>query len=197
MKTVEIDGERFVLTIPEFHSLKKLCQENEEKCYTIRSGLVGKTLTWAREQEHFEHFILNMFHDGSCVGVQAATNQQGEQSNASLTINWRPVLVPIDKYGFFDDFLTKRYKNGATILFGSVEVSGKPFHPLDLPTEKPIDSIRLCDSVENRSMCLQWVVWNGLLICTRCLAKNICMAGFIETELGMPTPKLPVKGLKF
>ena len=176
-KRVKIDGEWFLVTIPDYNDFVEFYNARIARMSERHDdGTIARFLFYRDTPE-------DSLPDFSVPGILTTTAVCGVSVQPNEISGWQPMLVPLSRTGEISDWLSQ-YRNGFRIGLGSLMVGNKVvsndtdrFHamasyPLYQETAGDCPDIRFCDS-EAGGKPISWVVWNGRLIADRILLSNI------------------------
>ena len=182
--TVELNGDRFLLTIPsvqEWHEFIRYCTYKEEIC----NACFFERSCYVFEQTEEDSFLIrnSMLYEDRSDRVAKIRDGGISFFGTELlpALRFRPMLIPLSRNGEIDRTMTSmngEMMDGGYLVLREIPSDGWVSRPVTIGcSEKPYQDFYVIPSSEytvsveetttKEKSPLKWLVCNGMLVCTQ------------------------------
>lgn len=181
---VTIEGDQYLLTVPECNMLDRFL----DYCVRNRLAVDSKTpcYSWKKTYGAGPMNLRSILLVPHITGYPVTFEDHA---------GWRPMLVPLKQDGCPSSWFI-RMKNGTVVRGGSLgcRESGRPsMHfaliedmwdeaPVLTESDLRVDAPRIMDTQFQSDSNIPWVVWEGRLICSRILVRDISVNKLLQSR---------------
>lgn len=177
MKLCNLDGEQYLLTVPnrtqmlEFQKLQEVLGNGEMEQYRL-DGYYYQQM-YPHPQGTQSSIMVRNKKEKETLQVAVRVTGGTEPINLLSTMRTgyariRPMLIPLDSNGFFDPDVQGDCPNGTLTKGGCITINDQPVRIATRKRLNDDDKILVIDTPNNEALTQTWMWWNGRLICCSC-----------------------------